>query len=257
MKKETGQLGCKPVSTPLDVNVKIEKGEDGAPVDKETYQRLIGKLIYMNHTRPDISYAISLLIQFMSEPYEIHLRAVYRILAYLKFTAGQRLFFTREGGLSLEAYTDSDWAGSVIDRRFTSSYCTFLGGSLVTWRSKKQKEVSLSSAEAELRALKRGVSECRWLKHQLEDVGVYDESGIILYCDNQSALAIVKNPVQHDRTKHMAMNHHYLSENIERGIIRPTFIPSTDQKADIFTKSLPGPRFQVLVSKLGMNNIHA
>ena len=90
----------------------------------------------------------------MSEPYEIHLRAVYRILACLKFTAGQGLFFTWEGGLSLEAYTDSDWAGSVIDRRSTSGYCTFLGGSLLTWRSKKQKEVSLSSAEAELRALK-------------------------------------------------------------------------------------------------------
>ena len=255
--QETGQLGCKPTSTPLDVNVKIGKGDDGAAVDKAFYQRLIGKLIYLNHTRPDISYGVSLLSQFMSEPYEVHLRAAYRILSYLKFTVGQGLLFTREGGLSLEGYTDSDWAGSVIDRRCTSGYCTFLGGSLITWRSKKQKEVSLSSAEAELRALKRGVSECRWLKHLLEDIGVYEDSGIKLYCDNQSALAIARNPVQHDRTKHMAMNRHYLSENIDRGIIRPVFVPSAEQKADIFTKPLPGPRFQLLVSKLGMVNIHA
>ncbi|XP_078437652.1 uncharacterized protein LOC144708275 [Wolffia australiana] len=254
--QETGHLGCKPATTPLDINVKIGKGDDGAAVDKHLYQRLIGKLTYLNHTRPDISYAVSLLSQLMSEPYEIHLRAAYRILAYLKFTVGQGLLFTREGGLTLEAYTDSDWAGSVIDRRSTSGYCTLLGGSLVTWRSKKQKEVSLSSAEAELRALKRGVLECRWLKHLLEDIGLYDGEGIKLYCDNQSALAIARNPVQHDRTKHMAINRHYLSENIDRGIIRPEYIPSVDQKADIFTKPLPDPRFQQLVSKLGMVNIH-
>ena len=255
--QETGQLGCKPATTPLDINAKIGKEDDGAVVDKAFYQRLIGKLIYLNHTRPDISYAVSLLSQYMSEPHEVHLRAAYRILSYLKYTVGQGLLFTREGGLSLEAYTDSDWAGSVIDRRSTSGYCTFLGGSLVTWRSKKQKEVSLSSAEAELRALKRGVSECRWLKHLLEDIGSYDGLGIRLFCDNQSALAIVKNPVQHDRTKHMALNRHYLSENIDREVIRPTFIPSAEQKADIFTKALPGPRFQQMVSKLGMINIHA
>ena len=254
--QETGQLGCKPTTTPLDVNIKIGKGDDGAAVDKLFYQRLIGKLIYLNHTRPDISYAVSLLSQFMSESYEIHLLAAYRILSYLKFTVGQGVLFTRDGGLSLEAYTDSDWAGSVVDRRSTSGYCTFLGGSLITWRSKKQKEVSLSSAEAELRALKRGVSECRWLKHLLEDIGLYDGKGVKLFCDNQSALAIVKNPVQHDRTKHMALNRHYLSENIDREVILPAFIPFADQKANIFTKSLPGPRFQLLVSKLGMVNIH-
>ena len=243
--QETGQLGCKPTSTPLDVNVKIGKGDDGAAVDKAFYQRLIGQLIYLNHTRPDISYAVSLLSQFLSEPYEVHLRAAYRILSYLKFTIGQGLLFTREGGLSLEGYTDSDWAGSVIDRRSTSGYCTFLGGSLITWKSKKQKEVSLSSAEAELRALKRGVSECRSLKHLLEDIGVYEDSGIKLYCDNQSALAIARNPVHHDRTKHMAMNRHYLSENIDRGIIRPVFVPSAEQKARYLHQASSRPEIPV------------
>ena len=175
----------------------------------------------------------------------------------MEHTVGHGLLFTREGGLTLDAFTDSDWAGSVVDRRSTSGYCTFLGGSLITWRSKKQKEVSLSSAEAELRALKRGVSECRWLKHLLEDLSLYGEHGIALHCDNQSAIAMVKNPIQHDRTKHMAMNRHYLAENIDRSNIHPVFVPSNDQKADIFTKALPTSRFQALVSKLGMIDIHA
>ena len=127
---------------------------------------------------------------------------------------------------------------------------------MVTWRIKKQKEVSLYCAEAELRALKRGVSECRWLKHLLEDIGMYDNASVRLYCDNQSALAIAWNPVQHNRTKHIAMNQHHISENINRGIIHSAFVLSANQKADIFTKPLPGPRFQSLVIKLGMVNIH-
>ena len=249
-------MGCNPATTPLNVNVKIGKGDDWAVVDRAFYQRLIGKLIHHNHTRPDISYGFSLLSQFMSELYEVHLKAAYRIMSYLKFTIRQGLLFTQEGGLSLEAYTDSDWAGSVIDLRSMLGYSTFLGGSLVTWRSKKQKEVSLSNAEAELRALKRGVSKCCWLKHLLEDIRMYDNAGVRLYCDNQSALAIARNPIQHDRTKHMAMNRHYIFENIDRRIIRPAFVPSANQKVDIFTKPLPGPRFQSLVIKLGMVNIH-
>ena len=118
----------------------------------------------------------------------------------------------------MEAYSYSDWAGSVVDRRSTSGYCTFLGGSLITW-SKKQKEVSLSSAEAEFRTLKGGLSECRWLKHLLEDLWLFTCGSIKLYCDNQSAIVIPKNLVQHDRTKHMEINCHYITKNINRGII--------------------------------------
>ena len=151
--------------------IKIGKGDGGTVVDKTAYQRLIGKLIYLNHTRPDVSFAVNLMSQFMSEPYDIHIWAAHRILTYLKYMIGQGLLFTREGGLFVES-TNFDWAGSVVDRRSTLGYCTFLGVSLITW-SKKQKEVSLSNAEAEFRALKGDFFKCRWLKHLLENLRLF------------------------------------------------------------------------------------
>ncbi|CAA6673584.1 unnamed protein product [Spirodela intermedia] len=124
--QETGRLACKPTVTPVDINVKLGAGGDSPPFNKESFQRLIGKLIYLNHTRPDVAYAVSSLSQFMNDPREIHLQAAYRIVEYLKI-------------LILEIYTNADYTGSVSDRRSTSGYCSFISGNLVSWRSKKQK----------------------------------------------------------------------------------------------------------------------
>jgi len=147
---------CKPSDTPIEFNSKL--GEiKGVPIDTGRYQRLVGKLIYLSHTRPDISFAVSLVSQFMHAPYQEHLEAVYKILRYLKATPGKGLFFRKNNQRLVEVYTDADWAGSVIDRRSTSGYCTFVWGNLVTWRSKKQSVVARSSAEAEYRAMAQGV----------------------------------------------------------------------------------------------------
>jgi hypothetical protein len=135
---ETGKLACKPMGSPIDPNHKLGNVDEGAAVDKEMYQRLVGKLIYLSHTRPDIAFAVSVVTQFMHNPREVHLLAADRILQYLKGTPGRGILFKRNGNATLEAYTDADYAGSVIDRRSTTGYCTFLGGNLVTWRSKKQ-----------------------------------------------------------------------------------------------------------------------
>ena len=118
-------------------------------MDKEMYQRLVGLLIYLSHTRPDIAFAVSLVSQFMHQPKEAHLQAALRIVQYLKGTPGKGILFKRNKSVSLEAYTDADYVGSVVDRRSTTGYCTFLGGNLVTWKSKKQSVVARSSAEAE------------------------------------------------------------------------------------------------------------
>lgn len=167
----------------------------------ETYQRLVGKLIYLSHTRPDIAYAVSVVSQFMHSPKEVHLQAVHHVLHYLKANPSKGILFKRNTGLVLEAYTDADYAGSVVDRRSTSGYCTFLGGNLVTWRSKKQNVVARSSAEAEFRAMAQGVRELFWLKIILEDLKVKWEGPMKLYYDNKSEISIAHNPVQHDRTK--------------------------------------------------------
>ncbi|XP_024024071.1 uncharacterized protein LOC112092343 [Morus notabilis] len=154
--KETGMLGGRPSETPVEVNGKGKK-ELGNPVDRGRYQRLVGRLIYLSHTRPDIAFAVSVVSQYMHSPYEEHLVAVYRILRYLKMTPGKGLFFGKTNQRQIEAFTDADWAGSVEDRRSTSGYCTMAWGNLVTWRSKKQSVVARSSAEAEFRALAHGI----------------------------------------------------------------------------------------------------
>jgi hypothetical protein len=155
--KETGMLGCKATDNPVEVNVKLGEDSESPLVDKGRYQQLVGRLIYLSHTRPNIAYAASVVSQFMHSPRESHMEAVYRILRYLKSSPGKGLLFSRHGHLKIEAYTDADWAGSIMDRRSMSGYCTFVGGNLVTWRSKKQSVVARSSAEAEFRAMAHGV----------------------------------------------------------------------------------------------------
>ena len=130
--KETGKTACKPASIPVDPNIKLGSAEEDIVVDKEMYQILVGKLIYLSHTRPDIAFAVSLVSQFMHQPKEAHLQAALRIVQYLKGTPGRGILFKRNKSVSLEAYMDADYVGSVVDRRSTTGYCTFLGGNLVT-----------------------------------------------------------------------------------------------------------------------------
>ena len=172
MLTETGKLGCKPAETPIEVNHRLRDVLEDTAVDRRSYQKLVGKLIYLSHTRPDIAYAVGVVSQFMHNPKESHLRAVYQILQYLKGTPGKGILFKKGQNLTLEAYTDADYARSMVDRRSTSGYCTFLGGNLVTWRSKKQNVVARSSAEAEFRAMALGVCELLWLKIILEDLKI-------------------------------------------------------------------------------------
>lgn len=255
--KETGKLGCKPVDSPIESNLKLGECEEDSTVDKGNYQRLVGRLIYLSHTRPDIAYAVSMVSQFMHNPKETHLHAVHRILQYLKGSPGKGLIFKKGSGLLLEAYTDADYAGSIVDRRSTSGYCTFLGGNLITWRSKKQSVVSRSSAESEFRAMALGVCELLWLRLLLGDLGIKLEKSMRLFCDNKSAISIAHNPVQHDRTKHIEVDRHFIKEKLDSGLICTPYIPSKDQLADILTKGLNGTVFQILVDKLGMKDIHS
>ncbi|XP_022033118.1 secreted RxLR effector protein 161-like [Helianthus annuus] len=145
------------------VNHKLQMEEGAKPTNKERYQRLVGKLIYLSHTRPDIAYAVSVVSQFMHQPQVSHMEAVWRVIKYLKGTIGHGVLFKANGHLKIQGYTDADWAGDKGDRRSTSGYFTLVGGNLVTWRSKKQKVVALSSAEAEFRGIARGLTEILWI----------------------------------------------------------------------------------------------
>ncbi|XP_050160289.1 uncharacterized mitochondrial protein AtMg00810-like [Malus sylvestris] len=154
---KTGMLACKPADTSIEQNHRLGDYHDQVPTNKERYQRLVGRLIYLSYTRPDLAYAVSVVNQFMHRPSEAHMDVVQRILRYLKATSGKGLMFSNHGHQEVEGYTDVDWAGSVTDRRSTSGYFTFVGGNLVTWRSKKQHVVARSSVEAEFRGMAHGV----------------------------------------------------------------------------------------------------
>jgi len=254
---EVGMLDCKPADTPTVQNQKLGLYPDQEPADKDRYQRLVGKLIYLSHTRPDISYAASLVSQFMHCPSKDHMDAVGRILQYLKSAPGRGLMFLKNGHLDIEGYTDADWAGNLFDRKSTSGYFTFVGGNLVTWRSKKQKVVALSSAEAEFRGMAKGLCELLWIRRLLSEIGFTPKSGMNLYCDNKAAIAISQNPIQHDRTKHIEIDRHFIKQNLEEGVICFPFVRSEDQLADMLTKAVSNKNFRDSLNKLGIEDIFA
>ena len=165
---ETGFLDCKPISTPIDPNFRILLDEREEKTDQENYQRLVGKLIYLYTTRLDIAYSVNILSQFMHDSRINHLQLAHRVLRYLKGTIGYEIKFIKGEKLTLEVYIDADFANSRIDRKSITGMCTFLGGNLVSWKSKKQKYVSLSSAESEIIAIETGVKEALWIKNLLK-----------------------------------------------------------------------------------------
>nr|GEV39216.1 putative ribonuclease H-like domain-containing protein [Tanacetum cinerariifolium] len=207
---ETGMLDCKPAETPMMSNQKLYMETEAELADRDRYQRLVGKLIYLSHTRPDIAYAVGVVSQFMHQPQATHMNAVLRIIRYLKGTTRHGVLFKSNGHLNIRVYTDADWAGDKGNRRSTSGYFSLVGDNLVTWKSKKQKVVSLSSAEAEFRGISRGLAEVLWIRKLLTEVGFPPKEATQVMCDNEAAIQISENLVQHDRTKHVEIDRHFI-----------------------------------------------
>ena len=251
---ETGMLGCRPAVSPIDVKAKIS-AEAGEQVDRERYQRLVGRLIYLTHTRPDISFAVSVVSRYMHDPRKGHMDAVYHILRYLKSAPGKGLIFRRNGHMNIEGYCDSDWASCQDDRRSTAGYCMFVGGNLVSWKSKKQPVVARSTAEAEYRAMALGVAEMVWLKRLLEELKVNHGAQMKLWCDSKSAISIANNPVQHDRTKHVEIDRFFIKEKLESGLLELSHVATGDQVADCLTKGLSSIDLDRFCDKMGLIDI--
>lgn len=252
---ETDMLGCRPIATPIEQNHRLV-ADTGVPADRERYQWLVGRLIYLSHTRPDIAFAVSVVSQFMHDPRSVHMDVVTWILRYLKSCPGRGLLYSCRGNLRVECYTDADWAGSLDDRRSTSGYCTFVGGDLVTWRSKKQNVVARSTTEAECRAMAHGVCEIMWLRILLLDLGLYQSLPLMLYCDNKAAINIANNPVQHDRTKYIEIDRHFIKKKLDARIICMPHVRSASQLADILTKGLSMHSFSFIRDKMGLYDIY-
>jgi hypothetical protein len=236
--KETGKLGAKPANVPMKHSQKWIS--DNEPLeDADMFQRLIGKLIYLTITKPDISYTVSYLSQFMHKPMKGHFELVNQVLRYLKVASGRGILMKNHGHVDLIGYSDADYAGSPRDRKSTSGFYMFVGENLITWKNKKQAVVARSSVKAEYRVVANATSEIIWLKILLRELGHnLDDAPTKLFCDNQAAIHIFTNPVFHEMTKHIEMDCHFIREKILNKIIETPYICSSDQVANIFTKAL-------------------
>jgi Reverse transcriptase (RNA-dependent DNA polymerase) len=253
---EVGMLDYKPADTPMVQNVKLCVDPDQIPTNKDQYQRIMGKLIYLSHTRPDIAYAVGVVSQFIHNPKEEHIEAVTRILKNLKGTPGKGITFEKYGHANIEEYLDADWVGNVVDRKSTARYFIFVGGNIVTWRSKKQNVVALSSAEAEFWGMVKGICDLLWLKKLVSKLGFEPKDPMKLFCDNKAAIDISHNPVQHDRTKHIEVDRYFIKEKLDSNIIALPFLRSHEQVANILTKAVSSKIFIFALNKVKMNDIY-
>ncbi|KAK4399873.1 Retrovirus-related Pol polyprotein from transposon RE1 [Sesamum angolense] len=239
------------VVTPLPLGLKLTSCGGPVLVDPEPYRRLIGRLLYLSFTRPDVSYGAQQLSQFVHRPCQQHLDAALHLVRYLKGSPTKGLFFPVTNSFSLKAYCDADWASCIDSRRSLTGYCVFLGSALISWKT-RNSPVSRSSAEAEYRSLASTVCELRWISYLLQDFRVHVQTPIPLFCDNQAAVHITANPIFHERTKHLEIDCHLVREKYKEGFVLPSHISGKQQLADIFTKCLPGPAFSTLLFKLGL-----
>ncbi|XP_016566623.2 uncharacterized mitochondrial protein AtMg00810-like [Capsicum annuum] len=224
------------VDTSLELNVKYRREKGDLLPDPTIFRQLVGSLNYLTITRPNISFAVQQVSQFMQAPRHLHLVAVRRIIRYFRGTSNRGLFFPSGSNIYLNAFSDSDWTGCSDTRRSVTGWCRFLGESLISWKSKKQDPVSKSSTEAEYRAMSTACSEIVWLRGLLAEIGFPQPNSTPLHADNTSVIQIATNSVYHERTKHIEVDCHYIREAVDKGVITLPHMSSDLQIADVFTK---------------------
>lgn len=254
---DTGLLGCQPLSIPVEQNHTL-LSDDGPMCEiPGRFRRLVGRLVYLTITRPELCYAIHILSQVMHQPRQAHWNAAIRVVRYLKGSPGQGIMLSAESHLRTQIYCDASWNSCPLSRRSLSAYVVHLGGSPIAWKTMKQDTVAHSSAEAEYRSMAEAVRELKWIRPLLADFGVIQDSPMDMFCDSKSALYIASNPVFHERTKHIERDCHCVRDAVKGRLIATKYVRSSDQLADILTKALGRGSFDYLLSKLGSCNLHA
>ncbi|GJV12543.1 hypothetical protein Tco_1354084 [Tanacetum coccineum] len=248
--KKFGFSSIRTASTPMETNKALTKDEDGEDVDVHLYRSMIGSLMYLTSSRPDIMFSVCACSRFQVQPKVSHLNAVKRIFRYLKGQPKLGLWYPKDSPLILEAFSDSDYAGASLDRKSTTGGCQFLGSRLISWQCKKQTVVANSTTEAEYIAASHCCGQVLWIQNQMLDYG-FNFMQTKIHVDNESAICVVKNPVYHSKTKHIEIRHHFIRDSYEKRLIEMVKIHTDHNVADLLTKAFDVSRFNFLVASIG------
>eukprot|EP00253_Pinus_taeda_P029123 PITA_29123 len=243
---------CKAAITPMVMGLKLSEEDNSKDFDPSLYKSIVGSLMYLTATRPDIMFAVSLISRFMERPKEAHWQVAKRIMRYVRGTKSFGILYNVSEYSDLVGYTDSDWVGSIDDRKSTSGYVFHMGSGAISWASKKQSIVALSIAEAEYVAATSAACQAVWMRRMLRSLGQEKAKATMIFCDNSSTIALSKNSVFHKRTKHIDTRFHYIREFVSNGEIILQHCRTLEQVADILTKPLDQNSFEFLRKCLGM-----
>nr|GEW44051.1 retrovirus-related Pol polyprotein from transposon TNT 1-94 [Tanacetum cinerariifolium] len=251
--KKYGFESYDPVDTLMVEKSKLDEDKEGKVVGPSHYRGMIGTLLYLTASRPDLQFAICMCARYQARPTERYIHAVKRIFRYLRETVNQGLWYPKDSSVALTAFADAVHAGCQDTRRSTSESLQFLEERLISWSSKRQKSAAISNTKDEYITLSRCCAQILWMRSQLTDYGL-GFNKILMYFDNKSAIALCCNNVQHSRSKHIDIRYHFIKEQVENGVIKLYFINTEYQLADIFTKALGSDRIKFLINKLGMRS---
>ncbi|GKA55310.1 putative reverse transcriptase, RNA-dependent DNA polymerase [Tanacetum coccineum] len=244
----------KTTSTRMETSKPLMKDENAKDVDVHLYRSMIGSLMYLTSSRPDIMFVVCVCARFQVTPKASHLHAVKRIFRYLKGQPKLGLWYPKDSPFDLEAYTDSDYAGASLDRKSTTGGCQFLRSRLISWQYKKQTIVANSTTEAEYVAASSCCGQVLWIQNQLLDYG-YNFMNTKIFIDNKSTICIVKNPVFYSKTKHIEIRHRFIRDSYEKRLIQVIKIHTDHNVADLLTKAFDVSYFQFLTASIGMLNL--
>ncbi|GKB15038.1 retrovirus-related pol polyprotein from transposon TNT 1-94 [Tanacetum coccineum] len=251
MLKKFGLEDSKPTKTPMSTEIKLTKDDEANSVDSSKYRGMIGTLLYLTASRPDIMFSVFLCAHFQENPKTTHLEAIKHIFRYVRGTTHLGLWYPKGAGVETVVYADSDHACDYVDLKSTSGVCTFMGCCFTYWFDKKQTALAISTTEAEYVSAEKACQQALWMKQALIDYYIRLDD-VLIMCDNKGAIDLSKNPVQHSRTKHIEIRHHFLRDNVQKGNISIEKVASEDNIANIFTKPLKREVFNYLRLGLGM-----
>jgi hypothetical protein len=250
--KRFDMLECKSMNTPMETKLKLLVDTSSELIDATLYRQIIGTLMYLMNTRPNICFSVNTLSQFLVEPRHVHLVAAKHVIRYLKGTLDCGLNYNGDHDFTLSGYTDLDWAGSISDRKSTSGCYFSLGSSMILWQSRKQSNVALSTTKAEYIAMCSASCEAIWRLKLLTGLFDLEMEATTILCDNQRYIKMTKNPIFHDRSKHIEIRYHYIRDMVQRGAIKLQYVSTDEQVADVLTKPLSRVKFDHFRDKLGI-----